>query len=154
MVQHGEAVLRQRVCAREVCRAVFWICEHCDRGQRYCGSACRTEARLKQRRRANRRHQGSPEGRLDHRDRQREYRCRRARVTDQGSLAITFPALSGSEGTTTPPPTAACSRSSATLRQSGTGQRPLPFLRCIVCGRSGRFVDPFSQTPRFRKERR
>jgi len=34
MVHHGEAVLRQRVCSREECRSVFWICEHCDRGQR------------------------------------------------------------------------------------------------------------------------
>jgi hypothetical protein len=150
MVHHGEAVLRQRVCAQEECRAVFWICKHCDRGQRYCGSACRTEARLNQRRRANRRHQHSPEGRLDHRDRQREYR-RRVRVTDQRSLSITFPALSRSEGTTA---TAACTSSSATFRQSGPEQRLLPFLRCIVCGRSGRFVDPYSQTPRFRKERK
>jgi hypothetical protein len=22
------------------------------------------------------------------------------------------------------------------------------FLRCIICGRSGRFVDPFPRTPR------
>ena len=52
------------------------------------------QARLQQRRRANCRHQRSPEGRLDHRDRQREYRRRqppvRARVTDQGSLSIAF----------------------------------------------------------------
>ncbi len=36
---------------------------------------------------ANRRHQSSPDGRLDHRDRQREYRRRLValRVTDQGS---------------------------------------------------------------------
>ncbi len=151
MVHHGEAVLRQRVCSHEGCRAVFWICEHCDRGQRYCGSACRTEARIKQRRCANRRHQQSPEGRLDHRDRQREYRRRRARVTDQGSFSISFPALCGSEGTT---PTAACSSSSAIFRQPRPEQRLVPFLRCIVCGRSGRFVDPFSQTSRFRRERR
>ena len=147
MVHQGEAVLRQRVCSQEGCRAVFWICEHCDRGQRYCSSACRTESRLKQRRRANRRHQHSPEGRLDHRDRQREYR-RRARVTDQGSLAITFPALSRSEGTTA---TAACTSSSASFKQPRPEQRLVPFLRCIVCGRSGRFVDPFPATSRFRK---
>ena len=47
---------------------------HCDRGQRYCSVACRPQARLQQRRCANCRHQRSPEGRLDHRDRQREYR--------------------------------------------------------------------------------
>jgi hypothetical protein len=72
-------------------------------------------------------------------------------VTDQGSLAITFPALCRSEGTT---PTAACSRSGAAIRQPAPTQRLVPFLRCIVCGRSGRFVDPFPPTSRFRRERR
>jgi hypothetical protein len=72
-------------------------------------------------------------------------------VTDQGSFSISFPALCGSEGTT---PTAACSSSSAIFRQPRPEQRLVPFLRCIVCGRSGRFVDPFSQTSRFRRERR
>ena len=51
---------------------------------------------VRQRRCANSRHQQSPEGRLDHRDRQRDYRCRRRQapsgVTDQGSLSITSPA--------------------------------------------------------------
>jgi len=149
MVHHGEAVLRQRVCSNEGCRSVFWICEHCDRGQRYCSSACRTDARLEQRRRANRRHQHSPEGRLDHRDRQREYR--RRRVTDQGSVAITFPALCRSEETI---PAAVYSSGRATFEQCGSEQLLVPFLRCMVCGRSGRFVDPFSQTSRFRRERR
>jgi len=122
---------------------VFWICRHCDRGQCYCSPACRDQARIEQRRRANCRHQRSPEGRLDHRDRQREYRTRcraRTRVTDQGSLPI---ASSGNmpewDMETTPmvvPPSPA-----AVLA------RPGPLLHCIVCGRSGRFVDPF---PRFR----
>ena len=97
MAIHGEVVLRQRVCRGSGCHAVFWICAHCDRGQRYCSLACRAEARLQQRRCANCRHQRSPEGRMDHRDRQREYRRRRAqaRVTDQGSLSIISPALCG-----------------------------------------------------------
>jgi len=94
---HGEAVLRQRVCLGGECRTVFFICAHCDRGQRYCSTLCREHARVHQRRCANSRHQQSPEGRLDHRDRQRDYRYRRrqaqARVTDQGSLSITSPAL-------------------------------------------------------------
>ena len=85
MAAHGEVVLRQRVCLQDGCHAVFWICEHCDRGQRYCSPACRRAARQQQqRRRANQRYQRSPEGRQDHRDRQREYRHRQsqARVTD------------------------------------------------------------------------
>ena len=51
-----------------------------------------TAAPRQQRHRDNRRHQQSTEGRLDHRDRQREYRRRRtnAPVTDQGSLRSSF----------------------------------------------------------------
>src|SRR5271167_4519162 len=92
MARHGEVILRQRACRG--CHAVFWICPHCDRGQRYCCPSCQIQARRQQRRSANRRHQQSPEGRLDHRDRQRDYRYRRriqARVTDQGSASLTSP---------------------------------------------------------------
>ena len=74
MADQGEAVFRQRVCRG--CNAVFCICRSCDRGQRYCSPDCRFLALREQRRRANRRHQHSPEGRLDHRDRQRAYRKR------------------------------------------------------------------------------
>ena len=85
-----EELLRQRFCRGADCGVVFWICRHCDRGHRYCGERCRQKARRQSRRDANRRHQQSPEGRLDHRDRQRAYRerCRR-RVTDHTS-ADTF----------------------------------------------------------------
>src|SRR5207249_1724039 len=67
--------------------AVFYLCRHCDRGQRYCSSRFREKSRCLQRREANRRHQQTPDGRADHRDRQREYRQRlKTRVTDQSSL--------------------------------------------------------------------
>ena len=89
-------VYRQRVCRFPSCRAVFYLCPHCDRGQQYCGARCREKSRRLQRREANRRHQQTPWGREDHRDRQREYRERqRARVTDQSSLgASPFGSLS------------------------------------------------------------
>jgi hypothetical protein len=49
-------------------------------------------------------------------------------VTDQGSVSITFPATcSGGIGIT---------------------PRRAPFLRCIVCGRSGHWVDPYPRIPR------
>ena len=65
---------------------MFYICGSCFRGQVYCGERCRRRMRRQQTRIANRRHQQSQEGRLDHRDRQRDYRerCRR-RVTDHTS---------------------------------------------------------------------
>src|SRR5215813_15111301 len=64
------------------CGAMFFICPHCDRGQRYCSDNCRQRSRLEQVRAASRRYQNSPEGRLGHRDRQRSYRQRIA-VTAQ-----------------------------------------------------------------------
>ena len=139
MEVHGEVILRQRVCGSSSCQAVFWICQHCDRGQRYCSSACRDQARLQQRRCANCRHQRSREGRLDHRDRQREYRRRRtwARVTDPGSLSIISPSPCGYGNPGSRP----------TVR-GWCVQQPPRFLRCIVCGRRGRFVDPFPRIPR------
>jgi len=45
MACHGEVVLRQRVCHGSQCHGVFWICRRCDRGQRYCSTACQADAR-------------------------------------------------------------------------------------------------------------
>ena len=115
------------------CGVVFWICRHCDRGHQYCGERCRRKARRRQRRAANRRHQQSREGRLDHRDRQRAYRERRGlrRVTDHTSPA---PYDSGSIGV-------------AELSRSENGPESFrgearyadcPEFEpvCIICGRS------------------
>lgn len=148
MAVHGAVVLRQRVCRGPGCQTVFWICTHCDRGQRYCSPACRTEARRRQQRAANRRYQQSPEGRLDHRDRQQQYRERRCRprVTDQSSLSVISPApFSYGETITTP--------AAVALRVPSAGRlekRAGLWLRCSICGRPGRFVDPFPYIPRRR----
>ena len=145
MAFHGEVPLRPRVCAGSGCHAVFWLCPHCDRGHRYCSQACRATARQQQRRSANRRHQQSQEGRLDHRDRQREYRCRQtqARVTDQPSPPITFPASSRCGVNDPPSPGLAC------LPRWPESRLDL-CLCCRICGRTGRLVDPFPRIPRRR----
>jgi len=87
----SQQTLRQVRCGH--CGQIFFVCRRCDRGQVYCSADCRHQARRQSCRRANARHQASPEGRLDHRDRQRIYRMRRrarlASVTDQGSQATT-----------------------------------------------------------------
>jgi hypothetical protein len=142
MEDHGEVILRQRVCRAQACHAVFWLCLHCDRGQRYCSLACRDDSRLRQRRRANLRHQGSPEGRLDHRDRQRAYRHRQtqSRVTDQGSISITSPASSGCEPVDALTATVSA-RSDRVLRHARPETRPGVWQCCRICGRPGRFVD-------------
>jgi len=131
MVDGREIALRQRSCRSRDCGILFWICRPCDRGQQYCSDPCRSRARLQQRRRANARHQQSPEGRLDHRDRQRAYRLRCAgpRVTDQGSTPPSFARNIPSPGTV-----------EVASRCRRTAWAP---LRCAVCGRQRRFIDPF-----------
>ena len=153
----GEVVLRQRVCRG--CQAVFWICPRCDRGQRYCSLSCRIPVRRQQRRCANRRHQQSPEGRDDHRDRQREYRrrCRiRDCVTDQGSASIASPgkmpewdARSARTATRVGFATASVQPLALLALRRPSGEPHPPFLRCAWCGCHGRFVDPFPKLPRF-----
>ena len=148
MAVHGDVVLRQRICLGSDCRALFFLCQHCDRGQRYCSVSCREQARLEQRRCANRRHQQSPEGRLDHRDRQREYRQRRAqrRVTDQGSVSLTCSASSRGgprEAIAEDVP----HRGGMPLLPLTSNISPRLWLCCRRCGRRGRFVDPLSRTP-------
>ena len=62
-----EVVLRRLTCHWPDCGLVFYICNSCYRGHRYCGKTCRKKARREQRRRANRRYRQSLEARLDHR---------------------------------------------------------------------------------------
>jgi hypothetical protein len=142
------------------CLRVFAICSHCDRGHVYCGRLCSEGARCDSLRRARRRHRRSPEGRLDHRDRERERRRRlAARVGDHPSAtpepAVKLsPALDPS-GIPTPgtsaervekleipdaPRAALVAPSSRVLR---TG-------RCRVCGRLGRW---FRSAPASRRRR-
>jgi hypothetical protein len=151
MAVPGEVVLRQRVCRSQACLAVFWICAHCDRGQGYCSPACRSEVRRQQCRAANRRYQRSPEGRLDHQDRQRAYRQRHApaRVTDQSSPAVISPALLPC-GETIPLPLALPPLPPPFLLPGELEKQPGLRLRCSICGRPGRFVNPFPQIPRRR----
>jgi hypothetical protein len=127
MATAEQVPFRQRFCRAQACGSVFYVCRRCDRGQRYCSERCRDKARREQRRAANRRHQGSPEGRLDHRDRQREYRRRLValRVTDQGSEArIDFSNL----------------LAPSALQPDRCGSEVL----CRVCGQKGTLIDPFT----------
>lgn len=137
----AEVVLRQRLCRWQQCRAIFWICSHCDRGHQYCSEHCRSKARREQRRAANRRHRQSPEGKLDQRDRQRDYRRRRAAasVMDQGSPSdtvrgnIPLPACN--------PPAAAKRGGKHAHKSRMTMDTGMPC--CLICGRTSRYVNPF-----------
>ena len=78
---------RQFLCAR--CRLPVVLCSRCDRGNRYCGRACRRQARDDARRETAGRYQRSYRGRLTHAARSRRWRQRQAEaaqnVTHQGS---------------------------------------------------------------------
>jgi hypothetical protein len=127
-----DASFRRQRCGG--CRHLFYVCRTCDHGQLYCGSACRLQARSISRRRARARHQSSPEGRLDHRDRQRLYRERcRVRVTDQGSPK---PSL---EATVVVPPAPS---PSPERERCGAPRVPFPpgQLVCRFCGDISFFV--------------
>jgi len=148
MAAHGEVVLRQRFCHGGECRAIFFLCSHCDRGQRYCSLVCRRQARLRQHRSANSRYQQSPEGRLDHRDRQQQYRERRcrARVTDQGSI-LSAGSASSQCGVVEAASLDAQKPAATVVFPRGPENRPGVRLCCRVCGRVGRFIDQFPPIP-------
>src|SRR3954471_20880720 len=78
------------------CSSLFALCRPCFRGQGYCDDACRSPARAAQKQQARARHQASPLGRKDHRDRNRDWRLRKraateAGVMDQGSEKLATP---------------------------------------------------------------
>jgi hypothetical protein len=148
MAACGEVVLRQRFC--RACQAMFFLCRHCDRGQHYCSFRCRRQARLRQRSRANRRYQQSPEGRADHKDRQQRYRERgKARVTGHSSQTIVSPPSSPC-GLAEAPPTIVPSRLRTACLPPQPESRPGVLLCCRICGRAGRFIDPFPHIPKRR----
>ena len=152
-----QSSFRMCFCSCAACRKLFFICSHCDRGQRYCSPGCRNLARLKQRREANRRNQQSPAGRFNHRANQQDYRMRCARrvhaqkqpveenVTDHTSTA---------PRPLQPSPSQIAALLVAKAAQTG---RFLSFFRlfavctavsakhggifCHFCGRQGQFID-------------
>ena len=127
----------QKFCAAPDCRAMFFICSHCDRGHRYCSHPCRLRTRAAQRREARRRHQRSLEGRLDHRDRQRAYRLRQAaarRAAQKHSVT---------DHTPQPHPISLRFRPPYRFYSSIPAISPPGRVVCRVCGREGVFIAPF-----------
>lgn len=60
------------------CGKVAYICSRCDRGQQYCSSTCRSEARRRDVGAAGARYQRTRRGRENHARRQQKYRDRQA----------------------------------------------------------------------------
>jgi hypothetical protein len=135
-------VFRQRVCHFPPCGAVFYLCRHCDRGQCYCSSRCREKSLRQQRRQANRRHQQDPDGRADHRDRQREYRRRlKARVTDKSSLR----SPSGANLIAPQAPRPAEAAPAPEIFPLPDAEPEVGWVVCQMCGRRGRWINPFPE---------
>ena len=135
-----EVLFRQRVCRARACGAIFYICIPCDRGQQYCSDHCRAKALREQRRAANLRHRQSTEGRLDQRDRQQAYRQRLSAVSvmDQGSPDEHS---AGNIPTAVISPPIAPENGGESLLSAKVHEPGVPC--CVICGRYGRFVDPF-----------
>lgn len=142
MSARSTPVFRQRICHWSACGTIFYLCRRCDRGQRYCSSHCRQKALRLQRRQANRRHQQTPEGREDHRDRQRDYRQRqRSRVTDKSSQPLLASASLAERAVINDWPTSPAPN----FRRISSRPPQHGWVVCQICGRRGRWVDPFPQ---------
>ena len=128
-----EVVLRQLSCRWPGCGLLFYICNSCFRGHRYCGDICRDKARREQLRRADQRYRRSKEARLDHRDRQRDYRerCRLRRVTDH-----TSPANFDSDSIVAAEPSRSENGSGSVSGEARYAESAEFEPACIICGRT------------------
>jgi hypothetical protein len=131
------------ICARGDCRGVFFLCRHCDRGDRYCSTACAQRARRASVRESGRRYQHGRSGRLRHAARQARYRARprpaAQKVTQQTSHG---PVGAGMVPVSPPIPESTPGGDEEDAQHAATN--PLvsrtPPVRCARCGRPGHFV--------------
>jgi hypothetical protein len=65
------------------CHRQVTICSHCDRGNIYCGKSCADLARSTSLKAAGKRYQRTRRGRFNHAERQRAYRDRHLKLTDE-----------------------------------------------------------------------
>jgi hypothetical protein len=136
-----QTVFYQQSCQEQKCGMIFYICQHCYRGQVYCSQECRQESFQQKRREANRRYQRSAEARADHRERQRAYRLREAQKKRDRSW---FKPTTECANIGPPEPNAA----KKTIRTLGrTGH----LVCCRFCGRSGSLVYVSTSPRRFRE---
>jgi hypothetical protein len=135
---------RQRSCKADNCGRLFFICSHCDRGQRYCSEPCRLKSRAEQLRAAQRRYLQSPEGREDQSDRQRAYRLRKAalsRASASESVIDHAPKSPPTSCMITPQPVLALIKAPRQHSHSNDG-----WVICQFCGRAGRFLFPLTRS--------
>ena len=150
MCAHREVVLYLLICRYEPCGKVFYICRSCYRGQAYCSDPCFKTNRDKQCREANRNHQQSDEGRLDHNSRQRELYQRQVdarregnekNLTDRSSPTACDGVTMNFSDSRDLEPTKTESKESQEVHDDKREAYP----RCRICNRKGYWVDPFHE---------
>ena len=127
------------------CHAIFFICTHCDRGHRYCNANAAKQARRQQQRRANQRHQNSPKGGsiIATASRRTDAACAKGTARDGSRFPFDrFPGIIRLWMDR-------CGRISSGAAVRAEIQ-PSLWPRCRICGRTGRFIDPFPRIPRRR----
>ncbi len=133
--------LQLLVCARDDCRAVFYLCRHCYRGQRYCSRPCARLVRTEQLRLARRRYRRSPAGQATHRDYARGCRLRQAKA--RWDLKLSVVDQSSQKADSAPPyphakPSAATHSPDTVIPPSPPSSRsPFRTPFCVLCGRAG-----------------
>jgi ribosomal protein S14 len=148
MCAHREVVLYQLVCRYEPCGKVFYICRSCFRGHAYCSYPCFKANRDKQCREANRRHQESEEGRLDHNQRQQQLYQRQVAARSGGNEKNLTDRSSQTDcdGVTMNFSDSRELRSTKTEfkePQEVHDDKREAYPRCRICNRKGYWVDTF-----------
>lgn len=71
------------------CDSTFEICRACYTGHKYCSPECRNIGYRRSLNRARKKHELSPEARLDHRDRSRAFRLRHRQPGNDNRNSVT-----------------------------------------------------------------
>lgn len=102
------------------CTQIFYVCQHCWRGQAYCSDTCRQASKRRSRRRAQQKYRRTEKGKRRHRQAERRRRVR------QGKKIMDDPSSTPDDG-------------HATVLQNSK----YAAVCCRFCGKTGRIVTDF-----------
>lgn len=129
------------------CDAIVVVHRGCDRGNRYCSTACASSSRAAEQRWASARYQATDAGRAHHAERQRAYRARLrvVRVTQHTPPSVLVRVTTErldvadlmappSAATLTTPANCAYGMLTISLDPDLHGHQAVNFSTCVVCG--------------------